>query len=94
MKLALFKWSLAALLAGNAADTASSWQRIELNPALGPRFDARAASLKFGLVGAAVTMQAIAVHRHPEMAKKLAIVDFSMAGAFTGLAIRNAEVKR
>ena len=93
MKLAFFKWSLAALLAGNATDSATSWGGSELNPALGRQFDARSAAIKFGLAGAVIGVEVFAVHERPALARPLGLVNFGLAGALGAETIRNVEVR-
>src|SRR5580658_7190474 len=48
----LYRWSLAAVAAGNAADTFSSWHQLEANPLLaspGSEFDGRSVLVKSAL---------------------------------------------
>lgn len=92
--MAVFKWSLAALMAGNAADGVSSWQRPEMNPILGPQFNSRAVAIKFGIVGATALLERALVKKHPELAKGFAVANFTAAGVFTGVAIRNLRQEK
>ncbi len=86
----LWKWSLAAVAAGNAADMATSIGRYELNPVLGVgRFGPRAAGVKMGLSTAVIGMQYLMVRRKPEAARRLSYVNFAMAAATGGAAAYN-----
>ncbi len=85
----LLKWSWVALVAGNAADAASSWGRFELNPVLGPRFGARSAGIKFGLVGAVIGAEYLLTRRHAELQKPFTVGNFAVSGVFFGVAARN-----
>lgn len=88
-----WKWSVAALAAGNAADAASSYGRPELNPVLGQQFGGRSGAIKFGIVGGAVLAQYIINKKLPQAEKPLAVINFGMAGAFGAVAIRNARMQ-
>jgi hypothetical protein len=86
----LWKWSIAALAAANTADAASSFGRYELNPVLGVgRFCPRATGIKFGISSAAIGAQYLMLRRRPEAARKAAWVNFTLAGATAGIAVRN-----
>lgn len=85
----LLRWSWTALAAGSAADAASSWGRVELNPLLGQRFGGRSAAIKFGITGAVIGVQALIVRKHPEFAKPFSIGNAIAASAFVGVSVRN-----
>src|SRR5262245_57490769 len=86
----LWKWSLAAIAAGNAADMATSMGRYELNPVLGVgRFGPRATGIKVGLSTATIGLQYLMLRRRPEAARKLSYVNFGMAAATSGAAAYN-----
>lgn len=92
----IFKWSVAALLAANAADAASSWGQPEANRLLaGPRgrFDSRGLSIKLGVVGAIVVGEIVLVRHHPQAATRLGFVNFSTAGLTGSIAVHNLGVK-
>jgi hypothetical protein len=90
----LWKWSLAAVAAGNAADVATSMGRHELNPVLGAgTFGMRATGIKIGISTATVGVQYLLVRRHPQAARKLAIVNFGMAAATGGVAAHNVSLR-
>lgn len=93
MKHLLLKWSIAALLSSNGADTASSWGQLEANPALGGQFNSKSAAVKFGVLGAVVGLELLQVRKNPNSEKPLAITNFVMAGALTGVAVRNWRVR-
>lgn len=92
MKHAL-KASIAALLCGNAADTASSWGQVERNPLLGQTFNGRGAAIKWGLIGASVGLQLWYVKKHPKAERVFVIENFALAGAFGAVAVRNARME-
>lgn len=80
-----WKWSIAALAAGNAADAASSWNKREANPLLGHTFGVTGIGIKGGIVAGTWLLQ-----RHcPKNRKVQTIANFSMGGVLAGLAIRN-----
>jgi hypothetical protein len=88
----IWKWSLAAVAAGNAADIMTSVGRHELNPVLGVgQFGPRATGIKIGISTATVGLQYLLVRRRPEAARKLAYVNFGMAAAVGGAAAYNAH---
>ena len=89
----LLKWSLVALLAGHAADSASSWQRPEQNPLLGQRFNASSVGIKFGVIGAVAVAEIELTRRHAGLAKPFAGTNYAAAGLVTGVAIRNWRTK-
>lgn len=79
----LWNWSVAALAAGNAADTFSSLGRHELNPVLGVgKFGPRATGMKIGISMATIGVQYLLLRRRPEAAKKMAYINFGMAAAY------------
>jgi hypothetical protein len=86
----LYNWSAAALVAGNAADVASSFGRQEGNTVLGGgTFGTSQIALKGAIVAGSLIAQHFILKRHPESAKAVAIANFAMGGAFGGLAVRN-----
>jgi hypothetical protein len=88
----LWKWSVAALAAGNAADTFSSLGRHELNPVLGVgKFGPRATGIKIGISGATIGLEYLLLRKRPELAKKLAYVNIGMAAATGGAAAYNTS---
>lgn len=92
----LWRVSAAVLIAGNAADMASSYGQMELNPALrgsDGRFSCRGVSLKAGLVGGALLIQRMTLRRSPQSAGRFAVVNFTVGGLLGGVAIRNWSAK-
>jgi hypothetical protein len=85
--------SVAATLAANALDVASSRNGVEANPLLqspnGSYNMTRGILLKAGL-SAGTIMGGLLILRHsPHQAKGLAIVNFGTAAALTGVAVHN-----
>ena len=92
---ASWKMSLAPLVAAHSLDVASSWGYIETNPLLaGPngRFGMRSASVKFGIVGAAIAVEYLVLRRHPKMAKLFTRGNYFNAAITGGIAARNYAV--
>ena len=90
----LWKWSVAALAAGNLADGMTSVGHYELNPVLGNgRFGTRSVGVKIGMSSALVGAQYLMLRRRPEGARKAAFINFAMGGLTGGMAIRNSRLK-
>lgn len=88
------KWaiSLAPLVASQALDAASSYGLRELNPMLAQpdgRFGMKAAGVKFGVVGGLIGVEYLLVRKYPRSAKFFTVINWTTAGATTGLAIHN-----
>ena len=89
-----YRASLIAVGASQVADTASSWGQYELNPVLGTgRFGGRQTAIKSTLVGSVMATQFVDVRRHPRHKRIATIVNFALAGATTGIAIRNWRIR-
>lgn len=93
----LWKISLATLAAANAADTASSWKKRELNSTLvqsSGAFGWHSAVLKMGILGAVMGVEYLAMrhHAHPGLYRTLSIVNFCSAAAVGGVAAHNYMV--
>ena len=91
----LWRFSVAALAAGSAADALSSYGHRETNPILrnpGGTFSGKAMGIKAAIAGGGVAAQWIVLRKHPESARAAAITNFGMAGLFTGVAARNWRV--
>ena len=87
-----WKISLAPLVASQSLDAASSYGMRELNPVLaGPdgAFGGKATALKFGVAGGLLGVEYILVRKFPRSARFFTIVNWTTAGATTGLAIHN-----
>jgi hypothetical protein len=88
------KWaiSLAPLVASEALDAASSYGLRELNPVLAQqdgRFGMKAAGVKFGVIGGLIGVEYLLVRKYPRSAKFFTVINWTTAGATTGLAIHN-----
>lgn len=88
------KWaiSLAPLLVSESLDAASSYGLRELNPMLAQpdgRFGMKAAGIKFGVVGGLIGVEYLLVRKYPRSAKFFTVINWTTAGATTGLAIHN-----
>jgi hypothetical protein len=88
------KWaiSLAPLVASQALDSASSYGLRELNPVLAQpdgRFGMKAAGIKFGAIGGLIGVEYLLVRKYPRSAKFFTVINWTTAGATTGLAIHN-----
>jgi hypothetical protein len=88
------KWaiSLAPLVASEALDAASSYGLRELNPVLAQpdgRFGMKAACVKFGVIGGLIGVEYLLVRKYPRSAKFFTVINWTTAGATTGLAIHN-----
>lgn len=91
-----WRYSVAALTAASVADAHSSWGHAERNPILAGadgRFGARGVAIKCGLVAAVVGVQYIALRRWPRLGRRLAVINFSAAGATAGAAARNYSME-
>ncbi|MEO8128551.1 MAG: hypothetical protein ABJF23_07300 [Bryobacteraceae bacterium] len=89
--------SMAVLAAATVADTASSWNRRELNPLLqGPngRFGAKGMSLKFGLAGSVISVQWLVTRKAPQTERTFAITNLALSGLLSGVAIHNSLLPR
>ena len=97
VSLTPWKASLATLAAAHSLDIASSLGKREGNPLLNQassRFSWQGAVAVAGAVGAVVVVEWLVVRRHPEVARKFAIVNFINAGAVAGIAAHNFTVKQ
>jgi hypothetical protein len=84
--------SLAPLFASQALDAASSYGMRELNPLLASpngSFGTRATVIKFGVIGTLACAEYFLVRKYPRSAKIFTIVNWTTAGATTGLAVHN-----
>lgn len=92
----LWKWSAAALVAGSSMDVASSWGYAEANGMLrssSGQLNGRGTAIKFGVLGAALLGQHYLVKKNPELEKPLAITNFAIGAAYSGVAARNWRVR-
>lgn len=92
----LYHWSIATVLAANAADVASSWSQQEANPLLaggGARFGATSVAIKTGFVATSLVIQHVALRHRPDLYKKLAWLNFATSGVLGGVAKYNMGVR-
>lgn len=90
-----YEWSVVAMGASQALDIHSSMGGYELNPVLGRgRFGVRQVSIKAAIVGGGLLVQWIALRKHPEHKRKVAFINYSVAGATSIVAIRNYKSYR
>jgi hypothetical protein len=91
----LWRFSVAVLAAGTAADAWSSYGHMETNPLLrgpGGRFSGKAIGIKAAVAGSSVAAQWLILRKRPETARSAAITNLGMAGVFFGVAARNRAV--
>lgn len=91
-----WKRSLMPLVASQTLDVTSSWNHIELNPLLADSrggFGMKAASIKFGAVGAFVAVQYLVVRRYPKAARVFSKMNWATAIATTGFAVHNYAIQ-
>ena len=89
--------SLAPLFASESLDAASSYGMRELNPVLASPdggFGGKATGVKFGVIGALTGVEYILIRKYPRSAKFFSIVNWTTAGATTGLAAHNFRLPR
>ncbi|MGA2737167.1 MAG: hypothetical protein ABSG65_06900 [Bryobacteraceae bacterium] len=86
--------SFAAVTAAEAADSASSWGKLESNPVLGQSsFGIGKASAKIGVVSAVLAGEYLVLrHRRPSVYKAMTVVNFAGAAALGGIAYRNSQI--
>jgi hypothetical protein len=92
----LYRWSLAAVAAGNAADTFSSWHQPEANPLLagpGSEFDGRSVLLKSALVGASLVIERWALRENPRLYRTFAWLNFTIASVLGGVVAHNMSLR-
>src|ERR1700733_5237160 len=91
---AVWRASQAMLVAGNAADIASSWGKYETNPLLrtGPRFGFGSAAVKLGIVAGGLAVQQYMLHKSPNKAAFFATANFAVAGVLGVVAVHNSSV--
>ena len=92
----LYHWSIAAMLAANVADVASSWSQQEANPLVaggGAQFGTTSVAIKTGFVATSLLIQHVALRHRPDLYKKLAWMNFGTAGVLGGVAKYNMGVR-
>ena len=91
-----YRWSLAAALAGNAADAISSWHQSEANSVLGGKsgtFGAQSLAIKAGLVGSTFLIQHWALRHNPKLYKSFAWMNVAIAGGLGATAAHNMSIR-
>jgi hypothetical protein len=92
----LYRWSVATVLAANAADVASSWNKREANPFVAQpnaQYGVTSVAIKSGFVGTSLLIQHFMLRRRPDLAKRLGWMNFVTAGALGGVAAHNASLR-
>jgi hypothetical protein len=92
----MYRWSIAAVLAANVADAATSWRSQEANPVVagtGTQFGVTSVAIKSGFVGASLLIQHLALRHRPDLYKRLAWMNLITSGAFAGIASHNMSVR-
>jgi hypothetical protein len=90
-----YRWSVMAIVAGNAADTVSSWHHPEANPVLanpGAAFDTRSVALKAAFLGGSLLIEHWALSHNPRLYRRLAWMNVAIAGGLGGVAMYNASL--
>jgi hypothetical protein len=91
----LYRWSIAAVLAGNVADAATGWRAQEANPVVagtGNQFGLLSVAIKSGFVGTSLLIQHIVLRHRPDLYKRMAWMNLITSGALGGVACYNARV--
>ena len=91
-----YRWSLAAVGAGNAADAFSSWHQSESNPLLarsGGNFNAQSLVIKAGLIGASLAIQRVALRRNRRLYKQFAWLNIAVGGGLGAAAAHNFNIR-
>lgn len=92
---ALYRWSVAAVIAANTADAASSWRKPEANAIVAGRgqdFGGSSLAIKAGFVVASLVLQRVTLRHRPDLHKRLTWINFATAGMLGGVARWNASV--
>jgi hypothetical protein len=88
--------SLLPLIASQGLDAGSSWGMRELNPVLADpsgRFGAKAATVKFGVVGAFIGIEYLVMKKYPRTARVFAKLNWTGAVVTTGFAAHNFAIR-
>ena len=88
--------SLLPLVASQGLDAASSWGMRELNPVLADssgRFGPKAATVKFGAVGAFIGIEYLLMKKYPRTAHVFAKLNWAGAVVTTGFAAHNFAIR-
>lgn len=79
------------LIAGTAADAASSWHQPELNPVLARRgeFSGSSVAIKGGIVGAQIIVYSLIERKHPQFRNIGDASEIAEGALFASVAVRN-----
>jgi hypothetical protein len=91
-----WKRSLLPLVASQALDAGSSWGMREMNPLLADssgRFGAKAATVKFGAVGAFIGIEYLLMRKYPRAAHVFAKLNWTGAVVTSGFAAHNFAIR-
>ncbi|HEY7334513.1 MAG TPA: hypothetical protein VH639_06490 [Bryobacteraceae bacterium] len=92
----LYRWSVASLAAGNAADAITSWRKLEANPILaqpGSTFGPGSVAVKAGILGASLWLERWAARRNPRLYSAFAWINFGSAAGLAAVSQHNARLK-
>jgi len=89
----VWRWSLAAIVAANTADTASSIGAYETNPVLGRQVGPRFVAVKSGAILGTVGIQYWVLRKHTQAYHPFVYTNFVVAGTLTAISVRNFSVK-
>lgn len=92
----LWHVSQAMLVAGDAADAASSWGKVEGNPLVrsGQRFSYGSLAIKMVALGGGLAAQRYVLHKAPDKAPLFAAANLATAGMLGIVADHNMHVPR
>ena len=93
---AVWRVSQALLVAGNAADIASSWGKDEANPLLhtGAQFSYGSMGIKLGMLTGSLVAQHFIARKSPNQIPYFAAANFAVAGVLGMVAWHNTGVPR
>jgi len=92
----LYRWSVASVLAVNAADAASSWHGQEANRLVagtGTQFGGTSIAIKSGFVATSLVLQHVVLRHRPDLYKRMAWINFGTSAAFGGVVVHNYQVR-
>ena len=92
----VYRWSVAAVVAANAADAATSWKAQEANPFVagtGTQFGAASLAMKSGFVAASLWIQHIVLRHRPDWYKRMAWMNVVTAGVLGQVARHNMSLR-
>jgi len=90
---ASYRASVAAVVAANTVDAATSWGAREANPMLGRTFDGRSVAIKAGLTSGMLFAEREAVRRGYLTKRKCAWINWAISGGLGFVAYRNSRMR-